>query len=516
MDDARQPYEMPCEPHRECFRTRVAVGTLIGVMTCLLFAALLMLVLWLPTTGGFAGTGQGSGDGRGDGQGAGDHASSGRDASGNEDVTIAGMDDAPTDASTGSDGTEPGGDPTANEKGVAEKKSPETLVAKESGVVESEKLPPQSFVIPDIEKLQLAPGTEQGVQHPGATSLPGMFAGRSAEQRQKLAEAEGGSAASESAVERGLKWLAKHQDKDGHWSLHQFPAVGDCKGQCTRPGNVNSDAAGTGFGLLPFLGAGYTHTSGKYQKTVREGLDWLIDDQTKEGTFRSCGAGTLYAHGVASIALCEAYAMTKDLKLKLPAQRAIDYIVRAQHVQGGWRYQPSMAGDTSVTGWQVIALRSAQQGGLRVPKDVMTKTSRFLDSVQSDPKGSGYRYMPGGGMTNAMIAEGLLCRIYTSWNSKRPGLDAGVQNLLTHPPRNGGEFYYWYYATQVMHHYGGEPWREWNPAMRDLLIELQSSAGHESGSWAPQGGHDASGGRVYATSLALLTLEVYYRHKREL
>ena len=118
--------------------------------------------------------------------------------------------------------------------------------------------------------------------------------------------------------------------------------------------------------------------------------------------------------------------------------------------------------------------------------------------------------------TDAMTAEGLLCRIYTSWNSKRPGLEAGVQYLLSHPPQPGGELYYWYYATQVLHHYGGEPWEEWNPRMRDLLIDAQSTEGHESGSWAPQGGHDGAGGRVYATSLSLLTLEVYYRHKRML
>ena len=310
-----------------------------------------------------------------------------------------------------------------------------------------------------------------------------------------------------------MKWLADHQDKDGHWSLHEFHAAGECNGQCSSPGSV-SDAAGTGFGLLPFLGAGYTHQSGKYKKTVKTGLDWLIADQTKEGTFRHCDAGTLYAHGIASIALCEAWAMTKDPKLKQPAQRSIDYIVKAQHGQGGWRYSPGMAGDTSVTGWQVIALRSAQQGGLHVPKGVMTKVSVFLDSVQTDRKGGGYGYTPGGGGSDAMTAEGLLCRIYTSWNSKRPGLEAGVQYLLSHPPQQGGDLYYWYYATQVLHHYGGEPWEEWNPVMRDLLIDSQSTEGHESGSWAPQGGHDGAGGRVYATSLSLLTLEVYYRHKR--
>ena len=222
----------------------------------------------------------------------------------------------------------------------------------------------------------------------------------------------------------------------------------------------------------------------------------------------------MYAHGIATIALCEAYAMTKDPKLKTPAQNAIDYIVDAQHAGGGWRYGPGQPGDTSVSGWQVIALRSAQQGGLKVPESVFTKLSRYLDSVQTDKQGSGYRYMPGDRITDAMIAEGLLCRIYSSKKLRRNELHAGVAYLQEHLPRVGGELYYWYYGTQVMHHYGGAPWDEWNHVMRDLLIESQETDGHPKGSWAPQGGHDSSGGRVYATSLALLTLEVYYRHKR--
>ena len=524
MHEATEPVEILCNSHHERFRTRVAVGTLIGVMTCLLFALLLMLTIWQPQAHEFvhagSGSGEGSGHRTGNGMGAGHADTSDAGASGSDNATVAGMTESTTDSSSGDINSDIGGDPNAPdsgtaESGVAQQQSSEPLLAKGTGVDDSKKQPPQSFVVPAIDTIQAQRGPEEGIETPGAASLPGMFAGRNAEQRKKLAEEEGGSEASEAAVENGLKWLSKHQDKDGCWSLDKFNAAGDCNGQCSMTG-TSSDAAGTGFGVLPFLGAGYTHKTGRYQTTVRKSLDWLIQDQNKDGSFRSSGGGNMYAHGIASLALCEAYAMTKDPALKTPAQRAIDYIVRAQHAQGGWRYTPGTPGDTSVTGWQVIALQSARQGGLRFPKDVLPKVTQYLDSVQTDKKGAGYRYMPGGGITDAMVAEGLLCRIYTSWNSKRPGLDAGVQYLLTHPPRNGGELYYWYYATQVMHHYSGEAWQEWNTQMRDLLLELQSKDGHESGSWAPQGGHDRSGGRVYSTSLALLTLEVYYRHKREL
>ena len=53
----------------------------------------------------------------------------------------------------------------------------------------------------------------------------------------------------------------------------------------------------------------------------------------------------------------------------------------------------------------------------------------------------------------------------------------------------------------------------WNYRMREHLIRTQEKEGHKAGSWSPQGvdyGH--AGGRLYATSMAAMTLQVYYRH----
>ena len=496
--------DVPAEPDDPHFAPRVVLGTMIGVFSCLLLAALLMLMFWLPFLAGGGMAGADGSKGHGTGGLTGDGKSTQPDAGGDDEVTVFDRESAVPGTSNGT----PANDAHVDQPNVATE-NPQTPAAT-LATTEPERPRKQRYTIAPIESLQPAQPDEPGVAQAQA---PGMFEGRGAEERAKLAESEGGSAASEKAVEEGLKWMAAHQNKNGAWSLNEFSQTGDCDGQCQHHG-VPSNAAGTGFGLLPFLGAGYTHKSGKYKNAVQNGLDWLIKDQTKEGTFNSCMGGSMYAHGIATIALCEAYAMTKDPKLKTPAQNAIDYIVDAQHAGGGWRYGPGQPGDTSVSGWQVIALRSAQQGGLKVPESVFTKLSRYLDSVQTDKQGSGYRYMPGDRITDAMIAEGLLCRIYSSKKLRRNELHAGVAYLQEHLPRVGGELYYWYYGTQVMHHYGGAPWDEWNHVMRDLLIESQETDGHPKGSWAPQGGHDSSGGRVYATSLALLTLEVYYRHKR--
>jgi hypothetical protein len=266
--------------------------------------------------------------------------------------------------------------------------------------------------------------------------------------------------------------------------------------------------------LLPFLGAGQTHELGTYRQTVADGLRWLRNDQKQDGSFRSIGSGNMYAHAQASIALCEALAMTEDPELREPAAQAIDYIVRAQHNAGGWRYHPKSAGDTSVMGWQILALRSAQAAGLQIPGRVFELASGYLDTAQTDDVGGLYAYMPNNrSHTPAMTAEGLLCRQYTGWRKGEAGFSVGSRYLLSNlPHRDRPNIYYWYYATQVLHHLGGDDWRTWNERIRETLIEMQETQGHVAGSWTPVGGHANRGGRVYMTALAICTLEIYYRH----
>lgn len=75
------------------------------------------------------------------------------------------------------------------------------------------------------------------------------------------------------------------------------------------------------------------------------------------------------------------------------------------------------------------------------------------------------------------------------------------------------DYYYWYYATQVLHHYGGKPWDAWNREMREKLPAAQIKRGRESGSWPPQADRwGGTGGRLYTTCMAIYCLEVYYRH----
>lgn len=262
--------------------------------------------------------------------------------------------------------------------------------------------------------------------------------------------------------------------------------------------------------LLPFLGAGQTHKEGQYKKEVQAGLYFLTTQMEGNGSLAD-GGGRMYSHGLASIALCEAYAMTHDKSLAIPAQASLNYIVYAQDpVGGGWRYQARQAGDTSVVGWQLMALKSGHMAYLQVPPLTVAKASKFLDSVQSD-SGSKYGYTtPGAGQ--ATTAVGLLSRMYLGWKKDNGALQRGAEFLAAKGPSKGN-MYYNYYATQVMRHMEGDLWTNWNNEMRDFLVNSQSKEGHTKGSWHIGGDHGSErGGRLYCTSMATMILEVYYRH----
>jgi hypothetical protein len=218
----------------------------------------------------------------------------------------------------------------------------------------------------------------------------------------------------------------------------------------------------------------------------------------------------MYAQGLATIVLCEAYAMTGDPALRGIAQRSLDFIHYAQDQRGGgWRYTAGEPGDTTVTGWQLMALKSGQMARLRVHSPNVALAARFLDSVQSD-QGAKYGYLDRD-PRKTTTAVGLLLRMYTGWGRDNHSLRRGVTHLSKWG-HSANDMYYDYYATQVLRHWGGPEWEAWNPKIRDYLIATQNRTGYDSGSWYFDGGHGESGGRLYYTAMAIMILEVYYRY----
>ena len=355
-----------------------------------------------------------------------------------------------------------------------------------------------------------------GISNVLTERISATFSMRTPEARKEAVERLGGSKESEQAVERGLKWLAGHQYAAGHWSVHEM----NCQDhRCTGHGSSEADAGATGMALLAFLGAGNTHQSGQYTAEVGRGIRWLLANQQKSGDLSATQNEYVryYSHGLAAIALCEAYGMTKDPQLEQPAQAALDFIVASQHPDlGGWRYKPRTESDTSVSGWQLMALKSGQIAGLQVPSSAFRGVGGWLNRVEDKtaPGRFAYHHHPSYSTTETMTAEGLLMRQYLGARRDDSALKAGASWLQQRLPHlSNRNAYYWYYGTQVMFHLQGEHWKNWNASIRPLLETTQETQGPSAGSWNPDGakrGH--AGGRHYVTCLNLLMLEVYYRH----
>ena len=334
--------------------------------------------------------------------------------------------------------------------------------------------------------------------------------------------------AGDRAVIAALYWIARHQSRDGSWSLQDYTKM--CKDKtCTGAGGQESLSAATAMCILPYFAAGQTHLSnGPFKQVISTGVYWLLSHQKPDGDLSADASGKqswMYSHGLATIALCECYAMSHDKNVGRAAQKAINFIQAAQNTKtGGWRYHPGDEGDTSVLGWQLMALKSAQMAGLSVNPATLDATKKYLQTVavgaangvSSSAGGGEFAYQPDGAPSPTMSAVGLLCNQYLHAGKTDPVIVGGVRYLMANlPGANSPNVYYWYYASQVMHNMDDHDWDTWNRKMRKILVESQSREGCSTGSWDPdKPNRDAwgtQGGRIMMTSFATLTLEVYYR-----
>jgi hypothetical protein len=381
-----------------------------------------------------------------------------------------------------------------------------------------------------VDPLPIVPDGVFDLSTIDAPKMGAVLSGREEGMKDILLAAYGGSGKTESAVLAGLRWLAKHQDSDGAWSLSGRHRADARSKIATYPdgGFEENKSAATALAMLAFQGYGQTHLDGPdeaFQKVMERAVKGLLRRQATDGSFTRYARNEhehlrrhhlMYTQAMCAFALSELYALTKDSSLRGPAQKAIDFLVENQHRHGGWKYQPGSGSDLSVTGWVMMALQSARMGGLEVPHKTLYNIERFLDKV-AHVGGRRYAYdIFRKQWSLAMTAEGLLCRQYLGWTHDDERMIDGVELLVENPISFRGDYrdvYYWYYATQVVHNMPGDYWRRWNTAMKRELVARQENKGEQLGSWSPEDDAWAEyGGRLYTTCLSIFMLEVYYRH----
>lgn len=383
-------------------------------------------------------------------------------------------------------------------------------------------LPPKVIAVPEKkeEMLQETPPYQR------PTAFQNRFEGKTFALKEY-----GGGKNTESAVENGLDWLARHQSKNGSWNPSQYTQ--HCLGKkCDdRTTHANHTTGLTGLALLCFLGAGELPIQGRYSKKVSQAIQFLLTQQKLNGAF---GPGTpdTYNQAIATIALIEAYSMTGDTSCKDAGQRAILYLSKIQQAGGGWDYYdiPSQRNDTSITGWVIMAFHSARYAHLEIPDATLKRAKSFLHCMYNQHGSFLYNNLEdqtGAGMTGV----GALCLLYLEEKPTSLLMQQCLRTLKKYPPHwqkltqtrqlsvehpdiYNYTLYAWYYATLCFFHVGGEAWSDWNEKLKVALLPTQQNKDCKKGSWDPVEAFFAStfGGRIYATTLNLLSLEVYYRY----
>ena len=387
----------------------------------------------------------------------------------------------------------------------------------------------------------------------------GLMGNRKGNGHKRAAVIGGASHESESSVLASLRWFKRHQSPNGSWESDKY--YQNCnEGAKCEPGKLHdaSDAnvAMTGYAVLCFLGFGHDHrTPGPFKHTIKNGINWLVSVQKNDGYFGNRN----YEHPIAVMALAEAYAMTGDPELRTVVQKGVDQILAHQNqdtTKGadgymgglGWDYsKPNDRNDASVTGWNVMALKSALAGGINIGKG-MDGAKRWLDGAW---KASNSKNAPisAGDTTSWKEAKditpydksrffytwhnsdnklegesgresiGLVCAVFLGHLGGDPMAESLANTVMeTQMPKAfPTNTYYMYYNTMAIFQMGGERWKKWNGTVRDQLVHAQlKTTDCRDGSWDWQGSqfHGSDLGRVLTTAYNTLSLEVYYRYKQ--
>ncbi len=328
------------------------------------------------------------------------------------------------------------------------------------------------------------------------------------------------------AVEAGLAWLAAEQAPDGSWRAKIGYKLNNGYEYTTEKGHVGV----TALACMAFLAGGHLPNRGEYGGVVERGLDFVLGCAQDDGYVTAHGT-RMYSHAFATLFLAEIYGMTHRDDVRQKLQKAVDFIVRCQNLEGGWRYEPfAPESDMSIVVCQVLALRAARNIGIRVPKSTVEKAAQYVvdSAIVADERSGGFRmgrfhnevgafrYQKG---TSSRASFPLTAAGVTALHGVGLYSDESIEQGLQYLQRNldtfnyqygrpfGGHYFFWYghyYAVQAMYTAGTHYWEPYFERLREELIAMQ----HPSGSFPNQVGP----GDALGTAMAVLILEIPYRY----
>lgn len=327
------------------------------------------------------------------------------------------------------------------------------------------------------------------------------------------------------AVERGLAWLAAEQNADGSWAGKIGYKLNNGYEYTREGGHVGV----TALACMSFLAGGHLPARGQYGEVVEKGLDYVLACAQDDG-YVTRGGTRMYSHAFATLFLAEIYGMTHREDVREKLQKAVDFIVRTQNEEGGWRYEPfAPESDMSIVVCQVLALRAARNIGIRVPRSTVEKASQYVvDSAIGVDSGGGrfrapmfrseigaFRYQKGSSSRSSfpLTAAGV-----TALNGLGIYSNEAIEEGLAYLQKNldsfnyqygghfGGHYFFWYghyYGVQAMYTAGNAYWEPYFERLREELISMQKPSGSFPNHVGP--------GEAFGTAMAVLMLEIPYR-----
>ncbi|HEX4796990.1 MAG TPA: prenyltransferase/squalene oxidase repeat-containing protein [Humisphaera sp.] len=308
-------------------------------------------------------------------------------------------------------------------------------------------------------------------------------------------------ARTQASIKRGLDWLAKTQAPEGNWTASQDAT--------TYPTSMVSLAG------MAFLSGGNTPSRGTYADNVKHAELWLMGNARPSGVITDASEGNgrpMHGHGFSLLFLASVYGMETDPRtrdtLKVVITNAISLTARGQSPLGGWTYMPGGGDEGSVTVTQMQGLRAASNAGFLVPKSTIEGAVKYLEICKTPENGIKYS-AASSPQPRLPISAAAVATLYNAGDYDSPLADACLkyvweqfkqrQDVWT---KGGGhDFYAHLYAAQAFYQAGDKYWDVYFPKVREQLLSMQQ----------PDGSWNGEIGPVYATSIALIILQLPYK-----